>query len=341
MELGNQLIYRKSISTGLAVFYSVDCNGTYKPLEIEVRKALGQKDGFTEAFNKKFELKAGVTKHDLAAGNPHSYEYCFVPIDSECIACKFAVRFEANSLSPERYQLAETTKLLEKFSALYNSIGGYQYLATRYLKSIYSGLWLWRNQQTDKTCISIKTSAGQQLLLENVQMRRYTDDWQEYQAQIDQIATNIAAAFVEPSKYFSLEVEAKLYIQPGLSVYPSQAFIESGQNNGRILQSTMVNGVRAAILSADKVGAAIATIDDWYPDADHPVRVGSYAADKNKSTCYRHPESGLDLYTLLSGLENTVVKLANLNKVDEIPNEAHFIVANLIKGGLFQRGVSK
>lgn len=338
MELGNQLNYRKSITTGMGTFFSVDVNDVYRPLGIDLRKPVALKDGFSEAFNKKFEIKTGVTKHDLATSNLHKYEHCYVPIDAKYISCKFSVRFEANSISPERSQLSETVQTLEEFSDLYNKAKGYNYLAKRYLKSIYSGIWLWRNQQTLNTCLTINSTEGLQLIIRDVHSRRYSDDWNEYQVQIDHIAESIESAFIDPSKYFGLEVEGKLTVQPGMPIYPSQAFIEKEHKKSKVLQSTTINGLRTAIFSADKIGAAIALIDDWFPDADHPIRVGSYAADKNRNTCYRHPDSGLDLYTLLKSIEKVIDQLEKFNTSGVVPVEAHFIMANLIKGGLFQRG---
>ncbi|EGR0766818.1 type I-F CRISPR-associated protein Cas7f/Csy3, partial [Vibrio parahaemolyticus] len=54
--------------------------------------------------------------------------------------------------------------------------------------------------------------------------------------------------------------------------------------------------------------------------------------------CYRHPNTGKDLFTLLEKADQYLEQLQATDVLpDEMINDLHFIVANLIKGGLLQQ----
>ncbi|MBF4359082.1 type I-F CRISPR-associated protein Cas7f/Csy3, partial [Vibrio anguillarum] len=141
------------------------------------------------------------------------------------------------------------------------------------------------------------------------------------------------------------EVKATLHLPTNAMVRPSQAFTEkesgskskSKSQNSRVFQSTTIDGERSPILGAFKTGAAIATIDDWYPGATESLRVGRFGVHREDVTCYRHPSTGKDLFSILQQAEH-YIEVLNANKTpdQETINDMHFLLANLIKGGMFQ-----
>ncbi len=341
MRLPNRLSYQRSISPGIAVFYSVDEQGNQKPLEINTVKILGQKGGPSEAFANDMSLKKGVDNKKLSEGNPHTIDYCYAPADAKHTLCKFSLSVDASSIEPRACNDDGVRSLLTDFAAEYRKLGGYRYLAERYLNNVLSGNWLWRNQKTLDTTIKIQSSGGLQCSIKGVNRKRFEPNWIDEITEFDGLVNEFENALVDPRKYLFLEVTAELSLPLASEIYPSQAFVEQANklDRSRTYQDTMVEGKRTAIIGAYKIGAAIATIDDWFDGADIPVRVGSFAVDKDRATVYRHPESKKDFYTLLSGLEqlNSRLKSKKKMKSSEL-NDAHFIAANLVKGGLFSLG---
>jgi len=66
--------------------------------------------------------------------------------------------------------------------------------------------------------------------------------------------------------------------------------------------------------------------------------VGQYGVDKKISAALRTPENGLDFFSIIT----KVAQLTEEIKAKKQPNnKAHFLAANLIKGGLFQQGAAK
>ncbi|MBN0030769.1 type I-F CRISPR-associated protein Cas7f/Csy3, partial [Pseudomonas aeruginosa] len=73
----------------------------------------------------------------------------------------------------------------------------------------------------------------------------------------------------------------------------------------------------------------------WYPDEDGlgPIAVEPYGSVTSQGKAYRQPKQKLDFYTLL---DNWVLR-------DEAPavEQQHYVIANLIRGGVFGEAEEK
>ena len=82
-------------------------------------------------------------------------------------------------------------------------------------------------------------------------------------------------------------------------------------------------------IHSEKIGNAIRTIDNWYTienieSVKAPIAVEPYGSVPNRGQAYRISKT--DFYTLLiNWLENE----------DISEDDQHFVVANLIRGGVF------
>ena len=82
-----------------------------------------------------------------------------------------------------------------------------------------------------------------------------------------------------------------------------------------------------AALHSVKVGNAIRTIDDWYKGAEFPIAAEPFGSVTQRGQAYR--KKGEDLYTLmLKWVNNQVVT----------PQQKNFVLANIIRGGVFGGG---
>lgn len=127
-------------------------------------------------------------------------------------------------------------------------------------------------------------------------------------------------------------------------IYPSQLFTDKekqlNEASKKLATIECPDGTRAACFHAQKIGAALQQIDDWWmEDADSPIRIHEYGADKKNQTALRHPVTQRDFYHLLSKTETYVDKLKSLADDSVITDpDVHFLMAVLCKGGLFQGG---
>lgn len=340
MKLPQRFSYRRSLSPSVGVFTYLSKDGLEKPLPFNTVKVLGQKEGVTEGFDSAMLPKATATAKKLGEGNPHTIEYCHVPYDAKRLFCRFSLTVNANSVVPEVCSDVGVRESMSAFVQAYKAAEGFRYLAQRYLSQIFSGAWLWRNQYSLSTTIRVRTHTGRHLVAENVQAQIGQKGWQQTLAGWGELVEEFSEALTNPNKFLLCEVEAEIVPVPCQEIYPSQAFSEreSAEAVGRIFQKTKADGVETPILGAYKIGAAIAQIDDWFDDAVESLRVGQYGVDRKTGTAFRTPEQGLDFFSIITQVEHLTEEIKSTKQPN---NKAHFLAANLVKGGLFQKGAAK
>lgn len=124
-----------------------------------------------------------------------------------------------------------------------------------------------------------------------------------------------------------LRVTAFVRLGEGQEVFPSQELILDKEQSKKSKTLYQVDGV--AGIHSQKLGNALRTIDTWYPDAleQGPIAVEPYGSVTTQGKAYRQPAKGMDFYTLLDGW---ILK----DKAPE-PDQQHFVIATLIRGGVF------
>ncbi len=344
MKLPNNLSYMGSIDPSDVVFLVNWPDGRKAPLPYTSRVVLGRKEGSKSAYKDDGQIDVDVTEDSLAQGNPHEVDFCCVPYGAESIECEFSVSFASSLRKPYKCSDPKVKRTLVQLIKLYEQKVGWEELATRFLENICNGRWLWRNnERAYYTSISMKPWPweDEEYIISFEDIRQNYADINSFRdhknwSSLIKLITN---AFSQPNGLCIFEVSATLRLGKSAPIYPSQAFKDSvkGEKN-RIYQTTKVDGENSPIFGCYKTGAAIATIDDWYPDAEEPIRISHYGAHKEDVYCYRHPNTGKDLFTLLEKADQYVEQLQGTDAwPDGMINDLHFVVANLIKGGLLQR----
>ncbi|MBC5850656.1 type I-F CRISPR-associated protein Csy3 [Vibrio cincinnatiensis] len=348
MKLPTNLAYERSIDPSDVCFFVVWPDNKKTPLTYTSRTLLGQMETASLAYDSSGTPKESATAEALAQGNPHQVDFCHVPFGASHVECCFSVSFCSELRKPYKCNSSKVKQTLVQLVELYETKIGWTELATRYLMNICNGKWLWKN--TRKAYIwNIELSPwpwnGEKVIFQDI--RNNYSSRQDFECHKDWSATTemIKTAFSSSNGLAIFEVKSILHLPTNAMVRPSQAFTEkesgskskSKSQNRRVFQSTTINGERSPILGAFKTGAAIATIDDWYPGATEPLRVGRFGVHREDVTCYRHPSTGKDFFSILQQAEHYIEVLsANKTPDQDAINDMHFLMANLIKGGMFQ-----
>ncbi len=131
---------------------------------------------------------------------------------------------------------------------------------------------------------------------------------------------------------------AQVTIGSGQEIYPSQEFVDVRERKSKTLFRVQVNGDEVAGMHSQKIGNALRTIDIWYPGAveDRPLAVDPFTVDKRRGKTVRLPNlDKSDFYSYLKNIPNLTKKLEKAKDVAAIPKEAHYVMAVLIRGGVF------
>lgn len=343
MELCNQLNYVRSLSAGKAYFYHLSNDGEMCPLEIDRTRLRAPKSGYAEAYKGDKFAEKNVAPQDLAYANPQYIEECYVKPGVDDIYCAFSLRIRANSLNPDVCSDDEVRHKLSSLAKTYKELNGYSELAHRYAKNILLGTWIWRNRECRKLTIEVKTSDSETVIIENAARLSWYGHWDEASTEcLEKLTAYLTRALSDSSEYFYMDVKAKIGVGWGDEIYPSQEFLDSredGVPSKQLATVELLSGKETVAFHGQKVGAALQFIDDWWhEDADKPLRVNEYGADREYVIARRHVTFKNDFYQLLRNTENWI---ESMTATQTIPNDVHFIMSVLIKGGLFNCSKSK
>lgn len=226
---------------------------------------------------------------------------------------------------------AYQNKLLEKV-AEYIEANGFTELATRYAVNIANGRFLWRNRFGAEE-LEIKV---QQLKSGEVD-KEWTFNGHDFslnnfavpdnaQAGISELAEVIAHGF--GGELAVLKVIAFARIGAGQEIYPSEELVLDKGNAKGQKSKTLYAIDNVAGFHSQKLGNALRSIDTWYEggNASKPIAVEPYGSVTSQGVAYRLNKN--DFFTISDKL---ILKEEQLDKIED----QHFMMANLIRGGVF------
>lgn len=254
-----------------------------------------------------------------------------LPFELDTLKVFFTVKFLGNIAEPTTHNRPEFEQKLKTKFQEYSEKVGFLTLAQRYVYNLVNARFLWRNRLgAEKISVQIKNSeTGQVWNFEDAYQYGLNTFDTVQDKQITEIATVVAQSFKE-DHYLLLEVAAFAKVGEGQHVFPSQEMvmdIPKGQKSKYLYEIKTQQGSCAGIHS-EKIGNAIRTIDTWYVDetmdTKPAIAVEPYGSVPNRGIAYRTSQT--DFYTLLINW---------LEGKESAEDDQHFIVANLIRGGVF------
>lgn len=266
-------------------------------------------DQTEEQFKKKLE-NANIQALDSAQLSP----------EFDTLKIQFSLRILGGLGRPHMCNSKEyTAELISKIDQYINDHGTSE-LAFRYACNLASGRFLWRNRVGSED-LKVIIDIGEKNTLE---FNCFDFNMNDFNANkkiknINKLSSHIESGFV--GELSSLNVSAFSKLGFHQEVYPSQEFVESG--DGKVLYAS---GDIASIHS-QKIGNAIRTIDSWYAEEVNPIAVEAYGSVVKKGEVNRFNKTKSDFYSLIDKWILTEKELSD--------NEKHYVVAMLIRGGVF------
>lgn len=273
-------------------------------------------------------------KLDAAIQNPNlqTVDVAALPADADTLQVRFTLRVLPGTGKPSACNNADYQNKLAQTVQTYVQAHGFDELAQRYAHNLANGRFLWRN----------RIGAEQiQITVARLEKGQPTQSWtfdalqwslRHFQA-TDAQATdrNALAALIAQglagSQHVLLQITALVRVGAGQEVFPSQELIlERGRGDK---SKTLYAVDNVAAIHSQKIGNAIRSIDDWYEGAAEfgPIAVEPYGSVTTQGKAYRQPKQKKDFYTLL---DHWVLE-------DKQPalEQQHFVIATLIRGGVF------
>jgi CRISPR-associated protein Csy3 len=330
------LNYARSLHPTRASFYA--CVGDDRqPLTVAQETLLGVRA----------DPMTGSAEGDYAAGNPQRVDKAALPVGCSTLEISYGLTASPSSLRPHACDSPSYRHAIVAFADAYRKAGGFAELAKRYAINIANGRAYWRNRLLADSCL-ITVRIGDAALefdaFDPAFDLNKLKSPEKYAKAIDAVAKHIRAGLEGP-RVTRLRVVARLGLGEEGTVWPSQEFVDNDNRNGsksdresgRVFYR-FVNGAEpnATGYHEQKIGAAIRCIDTWHNGhAEGGVSTGKalcvnpYGQDREAYVVVREPRAGgsKDFYTLLR------------ERIDNPPSkptpEDHFIMANLVRGGVF------
>jgi CRISPR-associated protein Csy3 len=270
-------------------------------------------------------------KLDAKIENPNlqTVDVATLPADADTLKVSFTLRILGGTGTPSACNSADyQAKLLATVKA-YTKSQGFGELARRYAHNLANGRFLWRNRLgAEKIEVQVaqwvQGQAAQTWTFDG--LNHSLRDFSASSAELTQMAALLKQG-LSGSHHVLLQVTAYVRVGAGQEVFPSQELILDKEKADK--SKTLYTVKDVAAMHSQKLGNAIRTVDTWYPDEDGlgPIAVEPYGSVTSQGKAYRQPKAKMDFYSLFDAW---VLK-------DQVPDvtQQHYVIANLVRGGVF------
>ncbi|WP_444823374.1 type I-F CRISPR-associated protein Csy3 [Yersinia pseudotuberculosis] len=324
IKTASVLAFERKLSNSDAMMYAGNWGQTdnWQPIIIKEKAVRG-----TISNRLKNALASDPVKLDaeIQKANLQRVDVAALPFDTDTLKMSFTLRVLGNLVTPSVCNDQEYQAELASVINGYISEQSFSVLAARYAENLANGRFLWRNRvgaEDIKVCITSQTKSYQ-FDSNEFSLRQFSQPSKELTALAQEIEQGLAG-----NGFAFFTVDAFVRLGNGQEVFPSQELVlDSNSKKSKVLYQ--IDGIAA--LHSQKVGNALRTIDDWYPDATElalgPIAVEPYGSVTSRGKAYRQPKQKMDFYTLL---DNWVTK----GTVPAVEQQ-HYVMATLIRGGVF------
>jgi CRISPR-associated protein Csy3 len=284
-------------------------------------------------------LKSAIAKDptklnaEVEKANLQTVDACALPLDKDTLKLEFTVKFLGNIDQACTCDKPEFQQNLTERVNDYINQHKCTELAYRYATNLVNGRFLWRNRvgaehimvvievlTEDESALTIRFDAKEDVSLQDFECKQY---------EIGLLAERIEKTLASKQDFLLLKVTCYAKLGAGQEVYPSEELVldkKTKQNGDKSKILYKVN--EQAAMHSQKIGNAIRTIDTWYPEyTNMPIAIEPYGAVTTLGRAFRNPQAKNDFYSLF---DNWVLGSRELTT-----EESHYVVAMLIRGGVF------
>lgn len=316
------------------------------PVEVISRGVRGAISSYSNVYKgEKVESSENIAKQlDPKQANLQQVEVAFMPVGAERIAVEFSLVVQSNSLVPSGCNDSAFYDKVKALTNAYSAAGGYHHLAARYLWNVINGRTLWRNRFASEKKTTVKCGGEvYEFDVDNVNLNRFVAS--EMPQGFENLASKVGEALAGRTAPIFLTVEISGHVPMGAEVYPSQEFLpdaaKRSKDYGKVLSHVNVEfggrKLRQATLHSQKIGNAIRVIDEWHGQVEEygVTAIEAYGYVQSRNNAVRLPGDSADIYKMLMDIEAHTETVKSAADAASIPGDIHYMVAMLVRGGVF------
>lgn len=333
LKTASVLAFERKLDPSDALFAAGDWtdrgnNAQWKPVTLREKSVRG-------TISNRLKTKdQDPAKLDAAIENPNlqTVDVATLPADTDTLKVQFTLRVLGGAGNPSACNDAGYRNKLLAAIENYVQQNGFNELSRRYAANLANGRFLWRNrigaEQVEVQIVHLRDGQAaahwtfDALAHSMRELKASASDGKNLTELAELIASGLSG-----DAHVLLQITAFVRIGAGQEVFPSQELILDRGRGDKSRTLYDVDGVAA--IHSQKIGNALRTIDTWYPEAsvNGPIAVEPYGSVTTQGRAYRQPKEKQDFYNLLDGW---IIK-------DKAPDleQQHFVIATLIRGGVF------
>lgn len=313
----------------------IPSNGFFYSTNWEQRETV--KDPLTIATKTVRGTKSNKGEKNPESSNIQTVDYCALPIDKDTLRMSFTVKFTSGVETPTACDSPEFSSELFKLVKAYKEKHQFTELAKRYASNITNGSCLWKNRigaENVEVCIKERIDGTDTVI---GKVAKGETGYREFDFDPDPVtqilADKIASVFMGEKEFLLLEIDAFAQVGRAQDIYPSEEFVQSKSESGTkegVKSKELFSSDGIAAIHSQKIGNAIRTIDTWYdsfPTEKRAIAIEPFGSVTTVSSAFRNNDTNRDFYTLFE-------QLIEGEEVENVDDE-HYVVANLIRGGVF------
>ncbi|MCL7466255.1 type I-F CRISPR-associated protein Csy3 [Phaeovulum sp. NW3] len=327
------LAYARSLQISEGVFFGV--NGDRRiPVEVLEKGVRGQSS----------EDRA----KNPGLSNPQTVEFAVLPQGCTAVALDFSIRVLPKTMAPHACGNPAVGKAYVDLAAEYARAGGFSVLAELYAWNIANARFAWRNRfQVDNAKVTVRFSGEKIAFNPAILSLDEVADRDEMaaalvegdRAGLDRFIEGMTRGLTESP--FAFEVTWMAEMDAGQEIFPSQEYIreeKAAKDLSRVYAKLPVffggREIGQASMHSQKIGAALRHIDIWHEDDEYgPIAVNPYGGVQETAAVLRKTKN--NFYDIRRKAEDVLAAVRNAKTADDIPGSVHFMLANLVRGGVF------
>jgi CRISPR-associated protein Csy3 len=289
--------------------------------------------------------------------NPQVVEAAAIPLGCDGVALTFSMWVSPFAMKPWACGNADVSEAYERLAKAYAKKGGFGVLARLFLWNIANGRFAWRNRYQsddmrvtvefdgrsiafDPTRLELETPATLDAMCQAVPANE-PDQRDNVAALADWIAEGLT------TKHRPLSIAWQAAMKEGEEIFPSQEYLRAELREkaasrvyAKLPRFHRGQTIMQASMHSQKIGAALRHIDVWHGDVDpRAIAVNPYGGVQETGHVLRKPKTGRSFYELRADAGKLMADVEAASDAEALPEAAHFVVANLVRGGVFgQKG---
>lgn len=286
--------------------------------------------------------------------NPQSVEYAVLPQGCDGVELSFSIRFMPLSLRPHACGSTLVGDTHSRFAEGYKLAGGYRILAELYVWNIVNARFAWRNRfQSDHMSVTIVFS-GTTLKFDPMKLSlEKPSSHSELVAaliegsteELEELVSGITIGLSNDDKRaFCAKISWNAKMESAQEIFPSQEYVRDLKKDDQLSRVYAKlptqygrQTISQASMHSQKIGAALRHIDIWHESETHvgAIAVNPYGGVQETSEILRPSKSKNSFYDIRAKANELLSEVESVGKAEDISPNAHFFMANLVRGGVF------